>query len=249
VSVALKISRPPSLVEAAAERLTDAIVRGELKAGQRLIENDLSASLGISRAPLREALRTLASEGLVEIRRSRGAVVASPTDDDIEHLILFRSLVEGAAARLVAFRRDARVLDSLAVVLRRMEAAARRGDARALLGEVIEFHGCLCHESGNPYLLQAWGIAGNLTRLYLQRAMATIDLEAALINHRSILRALRESSPEEAESFVRSVILDLAYDLLGREMPRSIRGYVDRRYKAASAAIDHVVTPRRSKKR
>jgi DNA-binding GntR family transcriptional regulator len=249
MSAALKIVRPPSLVEAATERLTDAIVRGELKAGQRLIENDLSASLGISRAPLREALRTLAGEGLVEIRRSRGAVVASPTDDDLEHLILFRSLVEGAAARLVAFRRDPRVLESLTGILKQMEAAARRNDALALLGSVLDFHGCLCRESGNPYLLQAWGIAGNLTRLYLQRAVATIDLEAALINHRSILRTLRESTPDEAESFVRSVIIDLAYDLLGREMPRSIRGYVDRRYKAASAAKDKVRTPRRREKR
>ena len=58
--------------------------------------------LGYVDEPTREALRALANEGLVHIRRSRGAVVASPTADDIEHLILFRALVEGAAARLIA---------------------------------------------------------------------------------------------------------------------------------------------------
>ncbi|MEA3194701.1 MAG: hypothetical protein QOD26_3034 [Betaproteobacteria bacterium] len=230
----LRLVRPPSLVEAAVARLTDAIVSGEFKAGQRLVEIDLAAMLGISRAPLREALRTLSKEGLVEMRRGRGAIVASPTDDEVEHMILFRALVEGAAARLIAFHRDKRVLSHLTAILGQLEEASARGRHDAFLKHVWNFHGVLCAESGNPFLAQAWGIAGNVTRLYLQRAVSRIDLAAALSNHRAIHRAVCTMQPAEAESMVRSLIIRLAYELLGREVPQSIGDYVNPRYKAAS---------------
>jgi DNA-binding GntR family transcriptional regulator len=236
VAASLQLVRPPNLMEATLARLTEAIVSGELQAGQRLVENDLSAQLGISRAPLREALRTLAKEGLVEMRRGRGAMVASPTADDIEHLILFRALVEGAAARLIAFQRDPQVLGRLRAVLGDLQKACARRASETFLKHVWNFHGTLCVESGNPYLFQAWSIAGNRTRLYLQRAVQSIDLEAALQNHRAILKAVEEAEPAEAESIVKSLIIRLAYELLGREIPQSIDDYVNRRYKVASTA-------------
>jgi DNA-binding GntR family transcriptional regulator len=230
------LNRAPSLTEAAIDRLAAAIVSGHFKAGQRLIENELSEMLGISRAPLREALRALAKEGLVEIRRSRGAVVASPTADDIEHLVVFRALVEGAAARFVAFRRDRDVLKRLGAIFASMEHAHRRNDGQTFLQHVWEFHGSLCAESQNPFLLQSWNIAGNLTRLYLQRAVPTINFEAVLANNRAILHALESESPAKAEALVRSLIIRLAYQLIEREIPASIREYVTRPLAAAAPA-------------
>jgi len=230
----LRLVRPPSLVEAAVARLTDAIVSGEFKAGQRLVEIDLAAMLGISRAPLREALRTLSKEGLVEMRRGRGAVVASPTDDDV-------------AARLIAFHRDKRVLGHLTAILGQLEEASARGRHDTFLKHVWNFHGVLCAESGNPFLMQAWGIAGNVTRLYLQRAVSRIDLAAALSNHRAIHRAVHTMQPAEAESVVRSLIIRLAYELLGREIPLSIGDYVNPRYKVASTTGEPKAAKRRAR--
>lgn len=222
----LTLDRPPSLTEAAVERLTDAIMSGHLKAGQRLIENEISAMLGISRAPLREALRALAKGGLVEIRRSRGAVVASPTADDIEHLVVFRALVEGAAARFIAFHRDRKVLKRLSAIIDEMKDAHRQNEGEMFLKHVWNFHGSMCADSGNPFLLQAWSIAGNLTRLYLQRAVPKINFDVVLANNRAILQSLEKSEPAEAESLVRSLIIRLAYQLIDREIPDSIGEYV-----------------------
>lgn len=224
----LALDRPPSLTEAAIERLASAIVSGHFKSGQRLVEHELSERLGISRAPLREALRALAKEGLVEIRRSRGAVVASPTADDIEDLVVFRALVEGAAARFVAFHREPKVLKRLGEIFAGMADAHRRKDRQTFLRHVWDFHGTLCAGSQNPFLLQSWNIAGNLTRLYLQRAVPTINYEAVLANNRDILHALERASPAEAESLVRSLIIRLAYQLIEREIPASIQEYVTR---------------------
>src|SRR5262245_1813857 len=123
----LKIDRAPSLTDAAIARLANAIVSGRFQPGQRLIETELSATLGISRAPLREALRVLANDGLVEIRQSRGSFVAQPSTEDLERAVVFRAVIEGTAARFVAHNRDPAVLSRLSGALQAMRDADARG--------------------------------------------------------------------------------------------------------------------------
>ena len=72
-----------STADLVAQRLRDAILDGSLRPGDRLVEHDLAARFQVSRGPVREAIRLLVPDGLVVLRRNRGAIVASPTFDDV----------------------------------------------------------------------------------------------------------------------------------------------------------------------
>jgi DNA-binding GntR family transcriptional regulator len=92
-----RYSPPATLVEVAGRRLRDAILRGELPPGRKIVEEQLCAEFGISRAPLREALRLLAQQGLVERLPRRGSRVAAWSPTDILQLFALRRLLEGHA--------------------------------------------------------------------------------------------------------------------------------------------------------
>lgn len=90
---------PRSVEESVTEALRDAILRGELKPGHRLAQVELSEELGVSRIPLRDALRRLEAEGLVEIDGRRGARVSSLSPGDVEEIYAMRKLLESECAR------------------------------------------------------------------------------------------------------------------------------------------------------
>src|SRR5215468_5419037 len=92
------------------EELRQAILSRKLKPGERLVEGRLADEFGVSRNPVREAIRVLASEGLVEVTARRGASVISMTDEEARETIEVRALLEGQNARLAARRRDEAVL-------------------------------------------------------------------------------------------------------------------------------------------
>lgn len=225
----LTLERPRSLTEIATERLAGAIVGGQFRLGERLVESTISADLGISRAPLREALRALASEGLVEIHQSRGTFVAKPSQADLEAMVLLRALVEGAAIRLLAYRRDEPSLLTLDRLSEEVSAADRSDDHNAFLEAHWAFHRQICLASGNRYLLQAWDSVSNLIRLYHRLAVGhTIDRRIVLRNNFAFIKCLRSGSPDEAEELLRSQIIRVAYRLIGVPIPANARGYVTR---------------------
>ena len=96
----------PTIREHAEVRLRDAIVEGRLAPGERLVERELCEALGISRPSLREALRGLACEGLVQIVAHRGPAVAVITREQAAEIFTVREALEGMAARLLAARPD-----------------------------------------------------------------------------------------------------------------------------------------------
>jgi DNA-binding GntR family transcriptional regulator len=223
----LRMSRPPSLTDSAIEHLANAIISGRFQPGQRLVETELSATLGISRAPLREALRVLANDGLVEIRQSKGSYVAQPSAEDLERAVVFRALIEGTAARFVAHNRDPVVLAKLGRALQAMREAHHREDNDEFIARLWEFHREICLASDNPLLIQSWNLASNITRLY-QHIVVGVSIPRATVlkNNASILEALCSAEPSEAENQVRSCIIFLVYQLLDRPIPGAIKGYV-----------------------
>jgi DNA-binding GntR family transcriptional regulator len=220
----VSMDRPPSLRNAAVTALTEAILRGELRPGQRLIETELSTSLGISRAPLREALRSLSKEGLIRIEPNRGAFVASPSPDEILHLALFRALVQGAAAKLVATYRENKTLDQLEAALTRQHEASGDEDWGAFLNAHWDFHMGICIGSRNSYLAQALLPAANALRLYHQ--LTGVNQERMLTNNRIYLDALRGSDPGIVEELLRSQIIRVAYETLDIAIPAALQSYI-----------------------
>jgi DNA-binding GntR family transcriptional regulator len=118
------------LYEQAATRLRLLIVRGDLAPGQQLLEADLSDALGVSRTPLREALKQLASEGLVELRLNRSTIVAPLRRDELIELFEALGGIERCAAELAATRMVVRDVEQLETMQARIEWHHGRGEIR-----------------------------------------------------------------------------------------------------------------------
>jgi DNA-binding GntR family transcriptional regulator len=225
---ALALLRPPALTEIVAERLVTAIQDGTLKPGERLIEAQLAARLGVSRAPLREALKLLEAGGIVESRRGRGTYVREVTAEEVEHVLVVRALLEGLAARLYTMSATPAMIDQLAELNNRIEKAARAGETAEWRRLDWSFHEQICVFSGNPFLLNAWRSLSNLVRIFLLRHEGFLaDMPAVLASHRAVLEAIRGRDPDRAEKVFRGTILRSGYGRLGRPIPASLAVYLD----------------------
>lgn len=134
------------------EEIRQQILRGELLPGTRLVEDRLAADLGVSRNPVREALRVLAAEGFVELLPRRGAAVARLDADEAEELFDVRMALESLAARLAARRADDGTRERIERVLTSAKTASEAGDQEGLVGLNAEFHSAVIELSGNTYL-------------------------------------------------------------------------------------------------
>ncbi|MGN5477207.1 GntR family transcriptional regulator [Cupriavidus basilensis] len=134
------------------DKLREGILNGKYAPGERLVENKLSAELGVSRIPVREALRALASEGLVLIEPRRGASVASLSPVIAREMVEVRATLEGLNAKLAAQRRDPALIAELEAVLRHGMDAAAQGRADELLSLNSRFHEVLGTIAANSVL-------------------------------------------------------------------------------------------------
>lgn len=138
--------------ERVARHLRDEIIDGRRRPGSKLVERDLAAELGVSRVPVRDALRTLVAEGLVTARPRTWAVVRTFTPADVEDLHEIRSAIEVLAFRLAAQRWDEAGLARLRADLDRQLSAARAGDAVEARRAAADFHETVTALAGNELL-------------------------------------------------------------------------------------------------
>jgi len=134
------------------EQIHAMILGGRLKPGERLIEDKLSAELGVSRVPVREALLALSAQGLVRIEPRRGATVAEITPKTVAELVEVRALLEGLNAKLAAQRHDPEIVNQLRDTLSRGNTAAQAGTREELANLNAEFHDRLAEASRNSVL-------------------------------------------------------------------------------------------------
>ncbi|KAA6129636.1 GntR family transcriptional regulator [Cupriavidus sp. H18C1] len=149
--VSLGASHSP-LFALVTDKLRERILKGDYAPGERLVENKLSAELGVSRIPVREALRALASEGLVLIEPRRGASVAKLSPDIVREMVEVRATLEGLNAKLAAQRRDPGLIAELEAVLQQGMEAAAQGKADELLTLNSRFHEVLGNIAANSVL-------------------------------------------------------------------------------------------------
>lgn len=122
------------------DRIREDILNGVYRPGDRLIEGKLSEDLGVSRIPIREALRELSAEGIVTIEPRRGASVAVLSDSQARNLAEVRAALEGLNARLAAMRRDEATIEILKDILQRGQEALAREDMAELKQLNTLFH-------------------------------------------------------------------------------------------------------------
>jgi DNA-binding GntR family transcriptional regulator len=149
----------PSLSQRVAEELRRSILTNRRRPGDRLIEDRLSEELGVSRIPVREALRVLAGEGLVEVQPRRGASVADISPEVARDLVEVRATLEGLNARLAARHHDPAIVEELRRVLKEGNRAARSKNVDDLVRLNGEFHDKLAEAGRNSIL---WDIMRTL---------------------------------------------------------------------------------------
>jgi DNA-binding GntR family transcriptional regulator len=135
-----RIEAPPSMSALAAEALREMVLNGELRPGDRVIENRLTDELGVSRPPLREAMRVLEQEGLIVQTPRKGAVVAPVTPHDIYEIVSLREEIEQIAVRLGIPVRSQERLDRLRLAFADLEAAAEEEGAPRVVASSFAFH-------------------------------------------------------------------------------------------------------------
>ncbi|MFD8380110.1 GntR family transcriptional regulator [Streptomyces sp. NPDC059679] len=135
-----------------AEELRQMIISGELPPRSSLSEMALSETFGVSRTPIREALKQLQIEGLVEVRPRVGTFVAVPSRRELTELFQMKELLEGAAARLLAFRGGVHEVELLEANMRAADEAVREGDAERYAALVHEFHDLIVKGADNSKL-------------------------------------------------------------------------------------------------
>ena len=151
--------RRGSLGKAVADTLRRQILTGQHKPGERLVEDKLSADLGVSRVPIREALRTLAAEGLVDLPPRRGASVALLSPEIARDLVEVRATLEGLNARLAARHHAPAIIAELQQVLTEGNTAAGSGNVDDLVRLNGAFHDKLAQAGRNSIL---WDIMRTL---------------------------------------------------------------------------------------
>jgi DNA-binding GntR family transcriptional regulator len=197
-----EIERTDPLAKSVLQQITEAIVSGRLRPGDKLVEAHLARQLGVSRGPVREAIRRLEQMGLAEKIPYRGAFVPRLTQRDIEELHSMRELLEGFAARLLAERCDPQAVSKLQAILDEMRQVAIFGEQRRIITLDIGFHGALIELSEHKLLGEVWAIvSGRLRRfLVLKRQRLYSTLEEAVELHEPIVEAIAAGDAERAEA-------------------------------------------------
>jgi DNA-binding GntR family transcriptional regulator len=186
-----------STADQAAGAVREAILSGRLLPGMPLREAALAAELGVSRSSLREAARTLESEGLVRYQMNRGIVVADITGADAGDIYAARAAVELAAADALTGHRDPAVYGNLADLVEQIERAFGRGDVAAVLDGDRLFHATLVAATGSPRLRRFHGQLQQEQRLALALSeRSRRELGRTADDHRQLLDALHGSKAQ-----------------------------------------------------
>lgn len=187
------------------------ILDGTFDLGARLVEEDLAGRAGVSRTPVREALRRLAAEGFVRFEPNRGAHVASWTDADLEEIFDLRALLESYTARLAAERIDAGQLAALHGLAERMEADAASATPTGLdriARRNTEFHRTILDASGSRRLRTIIDTVIVLPLVHRTFHRYTSGaLRRSMQHHRELLAALETGDGEWAASVMRTHVL------------------------------------------
>lgn len=206
-----------TMQEVVFETLRDRILGGKLRPGQRIRQDSLARQLGVSRMPIREALRRLAEMGLVRFNPHRGAEVVRLDAAAVEDMFVTRAALEGMAARLAARRLDRGALVDLKTLLTTMDRAASRGAFAAYIRLNDRFHERINRACGLETLVAAIEAARDRCALTLRSGLNLPErLAQSQKEHREIFAACHRGDGRAAERAMRDHIVRTAGALVAR---------------------------------
>jgi len=186
--------------------LRKAIVSGELEMGQKISEKTLSQRLNVSRTPVREALKQLEREGLVEIIPRVGTCVRKPTEKEVTELFTIKEVLEGLAASEMAKRGHIPELENLMQAMEKMEQSVEEKNIDGYVEANTLFHEAILKGCGNSKLLYHYDLLINQLP-YRQFVYLTLEqpdrLEKSVQEHKRIVEAIKSQNSKLAEQLMR----------------------------------------------
>lgn len=217
--------RPRVLRQEVLTALRTAILANEITAGSRLLEADVAEQMGVSRAPVREAIRHLEQEGLVEIFPHRGAVVVGLPETEIDAIYELRAVIEGRATAMSVDVVGEAELARLDALIDEMRGAIGAHDIDAIADFDLQFHGLIVEWSGLTLLRHIWSSLDGLVRVRSYQALdrpgstARYFLKNAAGSHTVLVDAIRAGDPEAAATLARQHVLEVPTMLAGLDKP------------------------------
>lgn len=199
--------------------LRDDILRGELEPGERLMEIHLAEKLGVSRTPVREAIRKLELEGLVKMIPRRGAVVASITISDLEDVLEVRKVLEQLTVKLACEKITDEEIALLKKYHEEFAKAINTNDLTSLAEKDVSFHDVIYNASRNNRLIQ---ILNNLREQMYRYRLEYIKNEdkrkKVVEEHAEIIKAIENKDVDVAKEYIRAHINNQEATILAKIM-------------------------------
>lgn len=201
--------KKPSLRDVAYTEMKRMILKGEIRPGEPIPEVSLSESLGLSRTPVREALRQLASEGFVNAMPRRGAFVANMSIGDVRDIFALREVLDCMAVSLATDRIPPEELDRFEALFRELLDGPDDTDTYEMTEIDVEFHQMVHEASGNKWLKEVLGLLLDKSLL-----IRTISLEfpgrmkGSWLEHLELIKALRAGDRRAAEELARQHVIN-----------------------------------------
>jgi DNA-binding GntR family transcriptional regulator len=208
------VTDPPFIRSNLREQIKDVIlqriVAGEYPPGARLVETRIAQELGVSQAPVREALRDLEQLGCIVHEPFRGCSVRAFSAQELLEAFPVRAALEALAARLAAEHITESELLRLAELLDTMRAAADRGDAHDQSQANASFHATIVRAARNATLERQWSFLEPFSRTYISVSQPGLDLRALSDRHVAILDALRARDGDAAAAAMHKHLMEAA---------------------------------------
>lgn len=211
LSIVSKISQK----EKSYKGIKQAIILYKVKPGEPLVEKQIADKLGVSRTPVREALKKLKSEGLVKIIYRKGAFVAEISSRDIEEIFLLREVLECTAIKIAISRIKEEDLIEIESTFNSINNDIKKKYYKNVLYADIKFHNFIVDSSGNRRLCQFIEILNDqIYRLRYLSATVPGRLSKSLQEHKGILEALKKRDKDLAEQRLRQHIRNIKNNIL-----------------------------------
>lgn len=196
----LRLQNYQPLRDVVFEHLRNSILNGDLKPGERLMEVQLAEQLGVSRTPVREAIRKLELEGLVAMVPRKGAYVADVSVKDVLDVLEVRSVLEGLASYLAAERMTDEEQEELELISYHFKRCVESGDTEGMIEKDMQFHDRILRSTRNNKLIQiAQGLQEQVQRFRITYFSEYNKSNALLTEHQAILEAIANRDALQAQ--------------------------------------------------
>ncbi|MFM8760391.1 MAG: GntR family transcriptional regulator [Polynucleobacter victoriensis] len=199
---------PRPLYEEVAERLRTSIFSHEFAPGSWIDEQAIAKEYGISRTPMREAIKILAAEGLITMKMRRGAYVTEVSKSDLNQIFTVLALLEGQACRETALKASEGQLEALDSIHMKLERAAADRDLEQFFTINQSFHDKLHEKSNNPWMKRVIDDLRKVLKLQRRDSLSKRGrMESSLLEHRKILSALLARDADLSEKLMKEHLL------------------------------------------